>query len=263
MSGYCEFAEVYDRLMSDVPYGERAAYLARLFKKHDRMPRLLLDVACGTGNFSLAFAHMGAEVIGADPSAEMLAAAREKAAASGQDILFLCQPAEELDLYGTVDGAICCLDSLNHIPDYEDFCAALARVTLFLETGRLFIFDLNTIYKHETVLADHIFIIEQNGVYCVWQNETDRQTHTTDILLDFFVEENGVYRRGTDAFCERAYSPEAVEEAIRRAGLETVAVYDDMTEAAPGEKAERVVYVTRKTAETLSCGKETDFLRRF
>lgn len=97
----------------------------------------------------------------------------------------MCQRAEALDLYGTVDGAICCLDSLNHITDYADFSSALQRVGLFLEKGRLFIFDVNTVYKHKHVLADNTYIIEENGVYCAWQNFTDEESLVTDIVLDF------------------------------------------------------------------------------
>lgn len=246
MSEYSEFAAVYDRLMRDADYKRRAAYLAGLFRKHDRMPELLLDVACGTGGFSNEFAEMGAEVIGVDMSEEMLAEARRNSAERGTDILFLCQKAEELDLYGTVDGAICCLDSLNHITDYKKLCAAINRISLFLEEDRLFIFDVNTVFKHKSILADNTFVIEEEGVYCVWQNETDRNTLITDITLDFFTEENGVYLRSGEEFSERAYTSEELENAISSAGLKTVAVYADMTEKPLSPDTERAVYVTRK-----------------
>ena len=252
MSSYRDFAAVYDRLMSDIDYAARTDYLLTLFEKYDKPPRLLLDIACGTGGFSLEFAKRGVEVIGADPSEDMLCVAREKAQESGTDVLFLCQAAENLDLYGTVDGAICCLDSLNHITDYGVFCEALGRVTLFLETGRLFLFDLNTVYKHNKVLSDHTFVIEQNGVYCVWQNETDPQEALTEITLDFFLEENGVYLRGGEAFAEKAYTQTEISDAIQKAGLELIAVLDDETKAPPTEKSERIIYVTRKISETKS-----------
>lgn len=246
MSNYSAFAAVYDRLMFDVDYKKRADYLAGLFKKHDRMPKLMLDVACGTGGFSNEFAKMGIEVIGTDMSEEMLAAARNNSAECGTEVLFLCQKAEELDLYGTVDGAICCLDSLNHITDYKTLCTAISRVSLFLEKKRLFIFDVNTVFKHKNILADNTYVIEEDGVYCVWQNETDPETLITDIMLDFFTEENGVYLRSGEEFSERAYTSEELENAISAAGLETVAVYADMTEKPLSPDTERAIYVTRK-----------------
>ena len=250
MSDYSHFAEVYDRLMSDVDYRKRTAYLLKIFEKHDKRPTLLLDIACGTGGFSNEFAKRGIEVIGTDMSEEMLAVARQNSATAGTDVLFLCQKAEELDLYGTVDGAVCCLDSLNHITDYRKLCTAIERATLFLETDRLFIFDVNTVYKHKYMLADNTFIIEQNGVYCVWRNETDPKTLITDIALDFFTEDGEYYKRSTEELSERAYTPDELQNAIEAAGLETVAVYDDMTLEPVRDLTERAIYVTRKIKET-------------
>ena len=53
----------------------------------------------------------------------MLAAAREKNAPAEVPPLFLHQSMPRLDLYGTVDAAICCLDSLNYLTDPSG-CAA-------------------------------------------------------------------------------------------------------------------------------------------
>lgn len=244
---YDLFADYYDRLMEDVDYPGRTAYLLNLFEKHDRRPTLLLDAACGTGSFSLEFAARGIEVIGADPAPSMLAVARERADRAGERILLLCQSAQELELYGTVDGAVCCMDSLNHIADYGDFCRAVARIALFLEPGRLFIFDLNTPYKHRVLLADHTFVYELDDLYLCWQNETEGDV--TDITLDFFMlEPDGRYSRGCEEFTERAYSREKVEAALRAAGLTLEAVYDDMTELPPRPDSQRLVYVTRRLA---------------
>lgn len=250
---YDLFADYYDRLMEDADYPGRTEYLLSLFERHDRRPSLLLDVACGTGRFSLELSRRGIEVIGADPAPSMLAVARERADRSGQDILWLCQSAAELELYGTVDGAVCCMDSLNHITDYEEFCRSLARIALFLEPGRLFIFDMNTVYKHHVLLADQTFVYELEDLYLVWQNETEG--NLTDITLDFFMEEpDGRYSRGCEAFSERAYTEAEVAVALERAGLLLEAVYDDKTFLPPGEKSERVFYVTRRTESCATHG---------
>lgn len=243
---YSNFSQVYDSLMYDVDYKKRTACLLKLFKKYGKKPSLLLDVACGTGGFSHEFAKQGIEVIGVDMSEEMLAIAREKAYDNGDDILYLCQKAEELDLYGTVDGAVCCLDSLNHITEYKNFCKAIEKVALFLEKDCLFIFDLNTEYKHRNVLSDNVFVIEQDDVYCVWANKFKEKNMAVEINLDFFVEENGLYERFSEQFSERAYSCEQIEKALQKAGLQVVAVFDDMTEQPLSDTTERAIYVTRK-----------------
>ena len=216
---YDSFAYVYDNLTNDVDYKARTDYLCSLFCRFDAMPSLLLDFACGTGSFSNEFARRGVSVIGVDISPEMLSVARENSRAAGCDVLYLCQSGEELDLYGTVDGAVCCLDSLNHITDYESLCKTLARVALFLEKDRLFIFDVNTVYKHEKVLSDNCFVIENDQVYCVWQNEFEKEKNIVNISLDFFLEQDGVYLRESEDFSERAYCESELEKALTAAGL--------------------------------------------
>lgn len=242
---YNDFAYNYDALMGDVDYDARTEYLCALFKKFDREPTLMLDLACGTGEFSNRFARKNISVIGVDISYDMLSVAREKSADEGNDILYLCQDAAELDLYGTIDGAICCLDSLNHITDYDSFCRAIERVSLFLEKDRLFIFDLNTEYKHREVLGNNTFVIDTDDVYCVWQNEYDGKS-VVEITLDFFMPEGDAYYRTGESFCERAYTESEVAKALQKAGLKIEAVFEDMSEIAPADTTERVVYVTRK-----------------
>lgn len=243
---YDNFSMVYDALMYDADYKKRTAYLLKLFKKYGKKPTLLLDLACGTGGFSNEFSKNGIEVIGIDISRQMLSVAREKSAEQGIDVLYLCQKAENLDLYGTVDGAVCCFDSLNHITDYRNFCKAIERVSLFLEKDCLFIFDLNTKYKHEFVLADNVFVIENEDIYCVWANKYKEKNSVVDISLDFFVEQDGLYERFSEQFSERAYSSQEVEYALERAGLQVVTIFDDLTENPLESNSERAVYVTRK-----------------
>lgn len=247
MKSYGDFAYVYDDLMSDVDYNARTDYILKLFKKHGKTPALLLDLACGTGSFSNLIAARGIEVIGTDMSEDMLSIAREKSTDMGTDVLFLCQKAEELDLYGTVDGAICCMDSINHITNIKDLETAIARVSLFLEKDCLFIFDVNTAYKHKEVLGNNTFVIEQDDIFCVWQNEFREETLTTNIMLDFFVEEDdGAYSRFSESFSERAYTKSQLSEILESCDLEIVAVYGDMSEDSPTETCEREFYVVKK-----------------
>ncbi len=239
---YEAFASVYDVLMQNVDYKKRTEYLLKIFNRYDRKPTLLLDLACGTGSFAKEMLERGIDVIGVDASEEMLNIARENL----PECLLLNQRAEELDLYGTVDGAICLMDSLNHITDYGDFCKAIERTALFLEKDRLFVFDVNTEYKHKNILGDNCFVIENDGVFCTWQNETDENL-LTNIMLDFFVEgESGEYQRFSEDFSERAYTKTQIENALNSAGLEIVAVLDDMSFKEQKETSERLYYVTRK-----------------
>lgn len=244
---YNDFAKYYDTLMSDADYGARADYICELFARFGEMPERLIDLACGTGNMSVRFAEKGISVTGVDISAEMLAVAQKKTFEAGLDVFYLCQPAQELELIGEADGAVCLLDSLNHITDYGDFCEVFVKVSENLKKCGLFIFDVNTEYKHEFVLADNTFVIEEDNVYCVWQNFYDKKNKATDILLDFFEKQGDHYVRGSENFRERAYGDGEIFAAAEKAGFKTEAVFGDMSYNAPSENEERKVFVLKKT----------------
>lgn len=244
---YSSFAAFYDSLQSDVMYEQRAGYIARLFKKYDRLPTQLLDVACGTGGFSLQFAKMGMAVTAADPSPEMLSVAQKKASATDLDIMLVCQSARDTKLPYAVDGAVCCLDSINHIIDKRELKASFRAVAAAVKDGGLFIFDVNTPFKHRNILSGNTFVIENDDVYCVWQNSDCEKNGIVGICLDFFGKDaDGKYIRTTEEFAERAYTDEEIRDMLEPAGLEVVAVLGDMSFKAPKACDERVIYVTKK-----------------
>lgn len=244
---YSSFAAFYDSLQSDVMYEQRAGYIAKLFKKYDRLPTQLLDVACGTGGFSLQFAKMGMSVTAADPSPEMLSVAQKKASATDLDIMLVCQSARDTKLPYAVDGAVCCLDSINHIIDKRELKASFRAVAAAVKDGGLFIFDVNTPFKHRNILSGNTFVIENDDVYCVWQNSDCEKNGTVGICLDFFGKDaDGKYIRTTEEFAERAYTDEEIRDMLEPAGLEVVAVLGDMSFKAPKACDERVIYVTKK-----------------
>ncbi len=248
---YGVFSLYYDALTENVQYSVMANRICSLLTRYGIDRGLLLDLGCGTGTLSVLLAQRGYEVIGADCSPDMLMEAQNKASEAGAQILFLCQPMEHLDLYGTVRAAVCTLDALNHLPDRAAVETALGRTALFLEPDGVFIFDVNTVYKHREVLGNKTFVYDTDEVYCVWQNTLRADGVTVDIDLDFFVplEENNIYERESEQFSERAYSAEEWEEMLSNAGLRILERFDGYSQDAPYEKSERIVYIVGKDSK--------------
>ena len=242
------FARYYDALTANVNYPARARLFDKLLRKYSAgKPRILLDLACGTGSLSWRFAAMGYEVIGVDASPEMLSIATGKAGlhpAAGQP-LFLNQRMEQLDLYGTVDACVCALDSINHLPDTAALQATFARVGMFLAPGGVFAFDVNTRYKHAAVLGNKAYVYEVDGALCVWRNAYSERQGRVDVTLDFFTPEpGGHYRRGIEQLRERIFTHRQLCGALSASGLELQATLAAPTR--PGKPAQRIVYAARK-----------------
>lgn len=247
MNSYNDFALVYDTLTENVGYPRRAACYDRLITAHGGKKGILLDLACGTGSMSFEFAKLGYDVIGIDGSEEMLSVAMDKKLDGGADsVIFLCQQMQELDLFGTMDVTVCALDSLNHLVNLKDLQETFRRVSLFTNPGGLFLFDVNTPYKHREVLADNTFFYDEPGVTCIWQNTLVEQD-VVQVDLDLFIEiESGLYRRAAEQFCERAYPEDLLRSMLDKAGLEVLAVCGEDGKSSPCKTSERVIYVTKK-----------------
>ncbi|MDR2526013.1 MAG: class I SAM-dependent methyltransferase [Oscillospiraceae bacterium] len=251
---YDALARYYDAFTKNMDYEKRVEYLCTLLSRSGMPPNgLVLDLACGSGVYSFALLERGYDVVGVDASIEMLGVALEKA--EQRQIappLLLCQRLEELDLYGTAQGAICLTDSINHLTEGAQLLKFFKRLALFLEPGAPFIFDCNTPYKHEKILADNTFIYENetDDVFCAWRNTWLPQARCTEIQLDIFArisaDSGDAYARSSECFRERAWQLRELEAALRKADFTLEHCYGELTQDLPAPNAERVFMVARR-----------------
>lgn len=247
MSGYSAFARYYDALTANIDYRSRAEYFNKIIKANKETDgNILVDLACGTGSISEKMAELGYDVIGIDNSDEMLGIALDKKFDSGLNIQYLCQDMRYIDMFGSIDVTLCVLDSINHLPNIDDVKKVFERIALFSEPKALFIFDVNTVYKHQKILADNTFTYETDDVYCVWENTLDSENNAVKMELQFFErEENGLYSRSSDSFTEKAYSEKEIETLLEECGFEIIAKYGDDTFEPPAEDSQRIIYAAR------------------
>ncbi len=243
---YDNFSRFYDMLTDNVEYEKRADYFCRLLSMCGIKEGILLDLGCGTGSLSVKMAEKGFDVIGVDSSIGMLNAAQQKMFESGRHMLLLNQKMQGIDLYGTVDCAICVLDGINHLNSAEDVRKTFEKVSLFMNPGGAFAFDVNTIHKHKNVLADNAFVFEPDGLFCVWQNNYNSSDNSVEISLDFFEEEDGVYYRTGESFTEQAYELDEIKKWLEDSGFEVVGIFDDLTTDEIRADSEKAVFLARK-----------------
>lgn len=251
MSGYGIFSQYYDSLMQNVDYKKRAEYFRTLLMRYGvKDGAEIVDLGCGTGKLTLELAEMGYDMTGVDISPDMLCEARNNAAEKNLDILLLCQSMAELDLYGTVDAAISTFDCLNHLESCDSVKKTFQKVGLFMNPGGIFIFDINTVYKHQNILANNTFVYDTDDVFCVWQNYLNSD-NSVDISLDFFERDaNDMYTRTCESFKERAYELCDIEKWLNDAELEIIDITDDISGKKPSKETERLL-ITAKY-----CGKK-------
>ena len=210
---YNRFAYLYDNLINDVDYKKWADYYFNIFQRYGLTnPKLGLDLGCGTGSLTTELAGRGIEMTGVDLSEDMLMVAREKSA--GMDILYLNQDMCSFELYGTVDFIVSSLDCMNYITDKRDLLKVMKLANNYLNPRGLFIFDINTRHKLENVIGNNTFILENDDVFCSWQNEYDRKRKICDFYLTFFMKNGHEYTRFDEEHSERAYEIEEIKSVI-------------------------------------------------
>lgn len=205
MNAYNSLAPIYDDLTGDVNYNDFADFYEACFKMHPRKVKSVLDLGCGTGTLTCILAQRGYELIAADSSADMLSVAQEKASGlSGvTPPLFLCQSMTELDLYGTVDAAVSCLDAVNYLPP-EELPELFRLLHLFIEPDGILIFDINSPERLRS-LDGSTFVDEDEDKLCLWRADFDEDENALFYGMDIFTRRGRLWQRSFEEHIEYAH----------------------------------------------------------
>lgn len=98
----------------------------------------VLDIGCGPGRHAIELARRGYDVVGIDPSAAMIAAARQRAAEAEVQPEFISIAGEDFTAEEPFDAALCLFTTLGQIRDQEDNWQLLERAALALRPGGAF-----------------------------------------------------------------------------------------------------------------------------
>lgn len=243
---YHEFAYFYDELNGAADYDALFSYVKHTLTEHKVCNGIVVDLGCGTGDLTLMLAQSGYDMIGVDQSEEMLSVLREKAdeLELSEELLLIHQDICQLDLFGSVRAAVSTFDTFNHIGPRHEFEKAIERVSLFLEPGGIFIFDLNTPYKHEHVLGNNVFELEGSDAHCCWTNKYDAEQHRVEICIHItYHETNEVFE---ERFYEYSYPLAYVNEVLERYGFQLKSVCDGETFSELTQESQRYMIVAIK-----------------
>lgn len=246
MNSYTGVTAVYDKLMrEDIDYDKWTDYIEEIFAHFEKKPKLICDLACGTGTFTVNLAKRGYDMIGVDKSQQMLNKAREKALAAEQDILFLAQSFTGLDLYGGCDAFLCMLDGFNYVLSPKTLFEVAKKIkTCFLEPGGIFIFDLSSIYKLEHYIGNNTFIYDKDGIFYAWENKFHKKIGVSDMYMNFFVKSGGGgYKRFSERHLQKAYTEQEIKKIFSAAGFCSVESFSPLSFSPPKKTDMRNVFV--------------------
>ena len=247
MNSYTNFAPIYDKLMfEDIDYDKWADYIEAIFARFGKAPKLICDLACGTGNITIPMAKRGYDMIGTDKSFQMLSIAREKAANEGLDIMFLSQSFTKLDLYGGCDAFLCMIDGFNYVISPKTLFEIAKKIkTCFLEPGGIVIFDLSSKYKLENYIGNNTFVYDKDGIFYVCENKYHKKSGLLDMYINFFEKSGKSYKRYCERHLQKAYSAQEIRNIFLSAGFQKIDSFSPLSFSPPQKTDLRTVFIAR------------------
>lgn len=242
MKPYSHFAEIYDDLTENVNYKVRSDYISGFFDKYG-VPKngKILDLACGTGSVSALFLKKGYQITGIDLSPEMLSLADNKLNGKAQ---LINAEMQNFTLSEPVDAVICLLDSINHLESEKDVADCFKCVYNSLNENGIFVFDINTIYKHNHILGNNTFVFDEENYFLSWDNEL-LENNRVRILLDIFMFNGKNYERFSEEFTETAYDIDNIKR-LSEPYFDILGIYNELTLDKPENNSERLYFVCKR-----------------
>ncbi len=137
-SGSCfDFsAEFYDLLYKDKNYELEADFVEKVFSTFGK-PTSILEVGCGTGNYTRIFCERGYDVSGLDISEKMIYAAKKKCHCD-----FQIGDLRSFSLGRKFDACIAMFAVMGYVVENSDVISALCNIRAHLKKGGLLVFDV-------------------------------------------------------------------------------------------------------------------------
>lgn len=237
---YQGFADVYDRLMSDVNYEAWADFYLQMMKAFGIREGKLCECACGTGNLTIPFHRRGFHVTGVDISQEMLWIAAQKARAAGVAIPFVRQDMRELRLHRPMDAVLATCDGVNYLETGEDLKRFFQSANGALRPGGGLFFDVSTPWKMEHLLGNRTLCEDMDDVAYMWHNHYDKKQRTVDMHLTIFVRQEGeIYKRIEEEQRQRGHNADELVDLLHQTGFDRVMVFGNAKMEQPGPEEQR------------------------
>ncbi len=227
------FAGVYNRFWGADYHGQALPIVKSLLLSRLAAGAKVLDVCCGTGQFTARVQQLGFRVHGVDASERMIGYAR----ANASETEFTVADVRSFSLGIEFHGAYSVFESLNHVPDLDGLTLAFACVRRHLREGACLLFDLNREDAFVSYWNDTHAIVEDDTV-CALRSRYDEglRTATCDITT-FRPGQHGCWSRDDFTIRQTCHDMDQVHNGLLDAGFADVSLFDSRDVGMTGEIA--------------------------
>ena len=233
---YETFAYYYDSLMDPKFYDDYQEFI----EKHATFEEVF-ELGCGTGETAIRLAKQGYAVYGTDLSSDMLEVAKQKAMAENVTLQLQRVDMRDFTTSRPVDLILCLCDSLNYLLNKEDVLKTFQNVYHSISESGTFIFDVNSLYKMNTILKDYHESDEDNEFAFRWDVENKKDGYVEHhVYIEDKIEKEVV----DEIHLQQTYSVDTYIDLLKQAGFSDISYYSDFHEYQ--EECERITFVCHK-----------------
>ncbi|KGM53858.1 hypothetical protein N800_03650 [Lysobacter daejeonensis GH1-9] len=243
------YAAYYDLLYQGKDYTGEASYVLELLAEQGLTTGSILELGCGTGKHSTAFAHAGFDVEGIDLSQQMIDRAIQLNGGSTPNAIFSVGDARTLRTGKKYDAVL----ALFHVASYQtsnrDISQMFDTAAAHLDEGGIFIFD----YWHGPgVLTDLPEIrkkVLEDATCEIVRIATPTMHPSKNVVdVDYHIEARRKGESRVDSAAERHsmryfFEPE-LEVLLELSGLCKIGTFEFLTKSAPSLKTWQAITIS-------------------
>ncbi|PIE35126.1 hypothetical protein CSA56_05450, partial [candidate division KSB3 bacterium] len=144
------YPAIYDTAFQFRSAEDTVDFIEECVRMYTHIPvRSILDVACGTGHYTLEFARRGYRIQGVDMNDDICQYARQKATDESLDVDILCADMVDFSLPRPCDLAVNFFDSLTYLTDRRQVSRHFLAVADALVSGGLYVLEIGVIDDFE------------------------------------------------------------------------------------------------------------------
>jgi SAM-dependent methyltransferase len=204
-------------------------------------PADILDLCCGPGRHSIAFAKLGFSVTGVDLTRSYLEEAENRTLDEGVEIEYVQMDMREFESPGSFDLAVNLYTSFGYFKDVEDDRLVLHHLYQSLRTGGRLVMELMSkevlariFRERDWYEEDGMLLLEERKVSDDWSWVESRWIMFSD-------------RGRTEHTVEhRLYSGKELTASLTEAGFKNIRTYGSLKGILYNQNAERLVAVAEK-----------------
>lgn len=138
-------------------------------------------------------------------------------------------------------------DSLNYLFNKDEVAKTFDNVYRHLENDGVFLFDVHTRFKMETLFNNQNYIDEDENTFLAWEAIRGEEPLSVYHELSFFkAKDDGLYYRFNESHYQRTFDESEYIQLLKQSGFHSIETFLDFDFNNHDKNGERLFFIVKK-----------------